>query len=216
MVKCIVFDCDGTLVDSEYLCHLGLEIKLREYAVDIPASEMMSKYRGWKLANILAELETQFGISLNESFVHEYRATTANLFEEQLRPCTGVAEALAKIKLPKCVASNGPQEKIKKALSVCKLSQHFNGNIYSAYDINSWKPEPGLLIYAAEQMGFSPEECLLVDDTELGINSAKSAGMPSILFDPDKLTDPEGGLKTIRNMNELPGKLSQAKGSQEY
>ena len=44
MIKCLIFDCDGTLVDSEFLCNLGLEIKLREYQIEASASEMMKKF----------------------------------------------------------------------------------------------------------------------------------------------------------------------------
>jgi beta-phosphoglucomutase-like phosphatase (HAD superfamily) len=48
MIKCIIFDCDGTLVDSEYLCNLGLEIKLKEYSVSQSAEELMALYKGMK------------------------------------------------------------------------------------------------------------------------------------------------------------------------
>lgn len=104
MVKCIIFDCDGTLVDSEYLCNLGLEIKLREYGVESSASEMMKKFRGEKPARILETLQLNHQIKFRAEFVRSYRSLVDELFEQKLRPCEGVNEMLLEIDLPKCVA----------------------------------------------------------------------------------------------------------------
>jgi len=69
MIKCIIFDCDGTLVDSEYLCNLALEIKLKDYGVESPALEMMERFRGGELATILNAIEIEHQINLNRDFV---------------------------------------------------------------------------------------------------------------------------------------------------
>ena len=130
MIKCIIFDCDGTLVDSEYLCNLGLEIKLREYGVEASASEMMKLFRGGKLADILETLESDHQIKFRGDFIPSYRSLVDGLFEQQLQPCEGVNEMLLEIELPKCVASSGPLQKINRALSITGLSNHFNDNIF--------------------------------------------------------------------------------------
>jgi len=116
MIKCIIFDCDGTLVDSEYLCNLGLEMMLENYGIDSSATEMMERYRGGKLAAILQDIESEHQIILKDNFVTSYRILVDELFEKELRPCEGVDKALNGILLPKCVASSGPLDKIKKAL----------------------------------------------------------------------------------------------------
>jgi len=125
MVECIIFDCDGTLVDSEYLCFLGLETKLKEYGICLSANKLALKYRGWKLSNIIQETESEYQLQLKNDFVPSYRKLVDELFERNLTPCEGVVDALESIDLPKCVASSGPLEKIQKALLVSGLSKYF-------------------------------------------------------------------------------------------
>ncbi|MFT5709053.1 MAG: HAD superfamily hydrolase (TIGR01509 family) [Oceanospirillaceae bacterium] len=203
MIKCIIFDCDGTLVDSEYLCNLGLEIKLKDYGIESSAIEMMERFRGGQLASILQTIESEHRITLKDNFVSSYRALVDELFESELAPCEGVATALAELELPKCVASSGPLEKINKALSVSGLLEHFNGRIFSSYEIDSWKPDPGIFLHAAKEMGFHPNECAVVEDSPIGILAADAAGMRAILYDPNDIHDSVSCLHTIKHMREL-------------
>lgn len=203
MIKCIIFDCDGTLVDSEFLCNLGLEIKLRDYGVELSAKEMMERFRGGKLATILEALASEHQITLKENFVSSYRTLVNEMFEKSLKPCECVSEVLATIKLAKCVASSGPMEKIHHALSISGLSKYFNGKIYSSYEVGSWKPDPGIFLYAAKKMGFQPSECAVVEDSPLGISAAESAGMRPILYNPNDAYDTTLPLYTIKHMREL-------------
>jgi HAD superfamily hydrolase (TIGR01509 family) len=209
MIKCVIFDCDGTLVDSELLCNQCLALLLKELGIFEDACMLLRRYRGAKLAMILADIGARHQMTIPESFVPEYRALTASFFDEFLSPTIGVRAALDLIPVPKCVASSGPPEKIFRALRVTGLCDHFSHWVFSSYVVNSWKPDPGLLLYAASQMGFSPSECAVVDDSALGIQAAASAGMTSFLFDPDStnvLTDPRSG-KIFREMSLLPGLL---------
>ena len=139
MIKCVIFDCDGTLVDSEYLCNLALHIKLRQYAVLESADQLLHKYRGGKLARILQSIEAEHNIQLADDFVVAYRNLVEQLFSEKLEACAGVAKMLAELRLAKCVASSGPLHKIHSALSITDLDKYFEGNIYSSYQIDSWK-----------------------------------------------------------------------------
>jgi beta-phosphoglucomutase-like phosphatase (HAD superfamily) len=112
------------------------------------------------------------------------------------------------------VASNGPKDKMQKALQLTQLSSFFNGKLYSAYDINSWKPDPGLFLYAAQKMGFKPEQCLVVEDTLVGIEAAKAGGMKTVLYDPHNTHKNTGYKKnseqlTIKHMKELEVLLSE-------
>ncbi|MCR8923378.1 HAD-IA family hydrolase [Dasania sp. GY-MA-18] len=208
MIKCIIFDCDGTLVDSEYLCNLGLEIKLRDYGVESSAIDLMKRFRGGKLATILEAIESEHQIKLKEDFVSSYRSLVDELFEKDLKPCEGVNTALTEIELPKCVASSGPLEKINKALSISGLSKYFNGKIFSSYVVGSWKPDPGIFLHAAKEMGFQPKECAVVEDSQAGISAAKSAGMRPILYDPNNIYDHTLYSHTINHMRELQGAIT--------
>ena len=208
MIKCIIFDCDGTLVDSEYLCNLALEIKLRDYGVESSAIDLMNRFRGGKLATILEAIESEHQIKLKEDFVSSYRSLVDELFEKDLKPCEGVNTALTEIGLPKCVASSGPLEKINKALSVSGLANHFHGKIFSSYVVGSWKPDPGIFLHAAREMGFQPSECAVVEDSLVGISAAKSAGMRPILYDPNNAYDQTKYSHTINHMRELQSAIT--------
>ena len=208
MIKCIIFDCDGTLVDSEYLCNLSLEILLKDYGIESSATEMMEKYRGGKLAVIIQDIELNHQVKFNDNFVSSYRKIVDELFDDKLKPCEGVENALSEIKLPKCVASSGPIEKINKALSITGLNEHFNGKIYSSYAVGSWKPDPGIFLHAAKQMGFQPDECAVVEDSPVGIAAAKAAGMRPILYDPNNIHSTISCMHTIKHMRELSDALT--------
>ncbi len=203
MTQCIIFDCDGTLVDSEYLCNLALEIKLKEYAVKESANEMMDRFRGCQLASILKSLEEQHRINLAEDFVPSYRSLVDTLFEKRLQPCEGVAEMLSSLAFPKCVASSGPPAKIRKALNLTGLACHFNDNIFSSYEIGSWKPEPGIFLHAAKEMGYSPAHCVVVEDSLVGVIAAQRAEMRAILYDPSCIYPQVEGACKIQHMSEL-------------
>lgn len=203
MINCVIFDCDGTLVDSEYLCNLGLKIKLKEYGVESSANKMMEEFRGGKLSTILHILALKHQVKLKEDFISSYRSLVDGLFDKSLQPCAGVAEMLLELDLPKCVASSGPLDKIKKALKVTGLSNHFNENLFSAYEINAWKPDPDIYLHAAKKMGFKPSECAVVEDSRVGIMAAKSAGMFPVLYDPNDRHYSIKGVCKIQHMDQL-------------
>lgn len=186
MIKCIIFDCDGTLVDSELLFNRTLSLKLKELAIDLSTAELVNRFRGVQLTTVLTTLEAEYGVVLDDYFINSYRAALTLLFERELAPCAGVDQTLSQIDLAMCVASNGPLDKIQLALRVTDLAHYFGSNTFSAYDVNSWKPDPGLFLHAAQEMGFQPNECLVVEDSIVGIDAANSAGIPAVLYDPNE------------------------------
>lgn len=208
MIQCIIFDCDGTLVDSEYLCNLGLEIKLKDYGIVASAETMMKRFRGGRLALILQELEKEHKIKLKEDFVPSYRSLVEKLFDERLEPCEGVPKMIEAIDLPKCVASSGPLEKINKALSVTGLAGHFGDKLFSCYEVGTWKPDPGIFLHAAKAMGFQPNQCVVVEDSPVGISAAKAAGMFSVLYDPDNMHHSITGACKIKHMKQLQSAIT--------
>ena len=202
-MKLVIFDCDGTLVDSELLCNLALEHQLAEIGVACSAQELLAKYRGGKLATIMASLESDFSISLPTSFEKEYRAKVNTLFDEQLRPNEGVKEVLESLSMPFCIASSAPKDKIKRALSVTGLSEYFSNNIFSSYEIGSWKPEPDLFLHASREMGFMSKDCCVVEDSALGLVAANNATMKAVYYAPDVQEHNQYGATQIKHMSEL-------------
>jgi beta-phosphoglucomutase-like phosphatase (HAD superfamily) len=72
--------------------------------------------------------------------------------------------------------------KLKHTLRLTKLSSRFDGRMFSAYEVGSWKPDPGLFLHAAQTLGVHPSRCLVIEDSLSGIHAAKAAGMRVLGF----------------------------------
>ncbi len=197
--KLLIFDCDGTLVDSELLCDVALETCLRAAGVVEPAASLLLRYRGAKLAGIVSDIEARHGVSLPPGFVDGYRAETERVFARELRATEGMADALERLASAgarMCVASSGPVAKITQSLALTDLARFFGDRVYSAYVVGRWKPDPGLFLHAASRQGVGPGDCIVIEDSLPGIEAARHAGMPFLLYHPQPSPDeapPKGG-----------------------
>ncbi|WP_421981446.1 HAD-IA family hydrolase [Roseibium sp.] len=200
---CVIFDLDGTLVDSEILCNQAFVDLLPELGET--AEQLMRRYRGIKLDLTLADLEKQLGRSLPETFEATYRERVAQLFDERLQPVPGAAAMLESLDRPRCIASSGPPQKIAHSLKVSGLASHFGPNIYSSYVVGIWKPEPGLFLHAARDMGFPPDRCIVVEDSDVGVQAAKAAGMTVLRYDPHSEVKSDERSIVFSEMSRLAG-----------
>ena len=178
-VDAVIFDCDGTLVDSETLGPSVLFDCLCERGVSRDLLDLR-QVRGRNLVDYLAEIEAVCGIPLPEDVVlPEYRSRLTGAFRGRLMPIAGaraLVEAVAS-RVPVAVASSAAKEKIVMSLSFTGLESFFTGRIYSSYDIRSWKPEPGLFLHVARELGIPPERCAVVEDSAPGVTAGIAAGM---------------------------------------
>lgn len=203
--QCVVFDLDGTLVDSEGICNQAFLDLLPDLAYGL--EELVERYRGKKLAPIIQDIERAIGRTLPSGFEKDYRARVAELFETELKPMPGVHQMLETLAYPCCVASSGPREKIRKALEVSSLDLFFEGKIFSSYEVGSWKPEPGLFLHACAAMGFPAESCAVVEDSPPGITAAIAAKMKPFRYLPDGSEDFDPRVITFSDMNRLASLL---------
>lgn len=208
MAECLLFDCDGTLVDSERLCNIGLVLMFRKLGIELDADELIFRFRGWKLADILKVLAQECEISLSPLFVDEYRQRVTDLFDTQLQPIDGVEAVLRHLNQPMAVVSSGPRLKIEHALSVCGLSHYFGDNIYSAYDIGVWKPDPGIYLHAAADMGYQVEQCVVIEDGLVGVEAGYKAGMKTLFYNPSNEVCHFSSVISFNAMKALPALLS--------
>ena len=186
MFDCIIFDLDGTLVDSEPLCNQAFLNLLPELL--LPVDDLIVRFRGRKLAEILEDIEHLIGHKLPAHFESAYRAQVETLFNSSLETFPNVHDALKNIGIPFCIASSGPQQKIVSALKKTRLDSLFIGHVFSSYDIGKWKPDPSLFLHAAMTMGVPSHTCLVVEDSPVGILAAKTAGMTPLQFNNGETT----------------------------
>ncbi len=173
----IIFDCDGVLVDSELLASEVLSEELAKSDILIPPRECRERFTGSSLKRVKEMVFKSTGIELPEDFEQAVRKRDRTIFEDRLRPVSGLEEVLERIKLPVCVASSGSIEKITHSLTLTDLYGYFFPHIFSAEMVTRGKPAPDLFLLAAERMGVKPERCLVIEDSPVGIKGALKAGM---------------------------------------
>jgi HAD superfamily hydrolase (TIGR01509 family) len=207
MSCCVIFDCDGTLVDSEPLANGAFADLLRENGVAMTGAEAIARFRGMKLATCLAEVESQTGVALPADFVAKLRARTADAFRSALKPIPGALDLVRSMAVPFGVASSGPREKIELSLSLTGLLPFFGGRIFSSYEIGSWKPDPGIFLHAADRLGAAPGDCIVVEDSLLGIEAGIAAGMRVLAFQPEQVDERIPPAATVVRSMEALGTL---------
>lgn len=175
--KLVIFDCDGTLVDSESLTNGLIAKMMNEVGIQMDEALSLKLFKGTHFKLISEYVDKNKSQEFDFDFEAEFRRRCKVLFEQELKPTKGVINFIKQLNIPFCVASNGPRVKMKTSLSTTGLNQFFTNNIFSAYDLGIFKPEPDLFIYAAKHMKVAPESCLVIEDTVPGIEAAKSAKM---------------------------------------
>jgi len=177
-IELVIFDSDGTLVDSELLAAEAMVAYAAEFGVQLTALAAMERFKGGKMADWVAAIEQLRGAALPDSFVPILRERTSALLEQRLLPIEGALELVRTLKIPFCLASNGPREKIELCLGVTGLLPYFHHQrIFSAYELGMWKPAPDLFLHAAERMGVAPSRCAVVEDSVPGAQAGIAAGM---------------------------------------
>jgi HAD superfamily hydrolase (TIGR01509 family) len=176
-IDAVIFDCDGTLVDSEPLAFEAIAAEAGSIGLALTAEKDRDLFNGQSMAGCLQAIEQRFGTRLPPGFEARMRRRMAALFRERLQPMPGALQLLQRLGVPCCVASNGPLEKIELTLQITGLLPFFGGRIFSAVEVGSFKPEPGLFLHAARALGAVPARCAVVEDSVAGVRAGLAAGM---------------------------------------
>ena len=211
ITRAVLFDCDGTLVDSEPLTMEVLVECARQFGLQMTVDEALDRFKGGKMADCVAALEQLLGYALPADFEQNFRARCAQVYADRLEPIAGAHEVLQRLPLPYCLASSGPREKIELNLRVTGLAHYFGDRIFSAYDIGKWKPDPGLFLHAAKAMGEAPEHCAVVEDSLPGVDAGIAAGMRVFVLAgeplPAHLSD---SVQVLARLEDLLPRLSRS------
>lgn len=176
-IEGIIFDSDGTLVDSETLSARAISQILFDNGAPVAVDEVLEHFRGCRFALFAQSLLQDYPVMDVEAFTREFRIRNVGLFSRELQPMNGAVELVSAIAIEKCVASNGPRDKIEQCLGVTGLLPYFADRIASAYEVQSWKPDPGLIVHASSMMGVTPNRCLLVENSIAGVQAGLEAGV---------------------------------------
>ncbi|MFE4822141.1 HAD family hydrolase [Streptomyces sp. NPDC056704] len=205
----VIFDCDGVLVESEPGETLAILDVARRYGYQAGEEEALRAFRGRKLAEVAEVIGRTLGGGAPEGFEAEVRRRCAETVDHQVKAPPGTAAALDRIGGPHCVASSSPPEVIRARLGAAGLLERFGERIYSAYQVGSWKPSPGLFLHAAATERYAPADCVVVEDSLVGVAAARAAGMRVVLFGAERSRLPESDdLRGLAHMSGLPEVLN--------
>ena len=180
----VIFDCDGTLVDSERIANEILIEYLADFDVTLTLQESAARFNGVEMKDSLRQIEELMGGPLPANFVDTMHDRLAQALSQRLEPIDGVRRFVESLSVPYCVASNAPTDKIELSLRVTGLLSLFQGSIHSAYQIGRWKPDPALFLHAASVMGVAPEHCAVIEDSIAGVRAGLAANMTVFAYQP--------------------------------
>ncbi len=178
----VIFDCDGVLVDSEIISARMLRAEAASHGVDISIDHILDNYVGRSYPTVLAEIQAQFAIKLPDDFEDRYRALLLAAFEKDLQIMPDVCDVIARLNTPFCVATSSTPKRVAYSLKLVGLAEAFHGRIFTASQVALGKPAPDLFLLAAQTMGVAPQDCLVIEDSTLGVQAGNAAHMQTARF----------------------------------
>jgi HAD superfamily hydrolase (TIGR01509 family) len=213
LIELVIFDCDGVLVDSEPIS-VRLDVAmLAELGLTMSREEVIERFVGRSPEVIVRTVERELGHPPPADWFKRGEQLLRSAFAAELRPVPGIVEALARITEPMCVASSSEPENLRYKLELTGLYDRFAGHIFSASEVTNGKPAPDLFLHAALQMRTEPEACVVVEDSQYGVQAARAAGMAVLAYVGGGLTPTHvlEGPRTVMfdDMGRLPELLRQ-------
>lgn len=178
--KAYLFDCDGTICDSMPLHYVAWKSVLAEWDCEF-SEDLFYAWGGMPVTEIIASLNQRHGLTMP---VADIQRRKEEMFYAHLPQMKAVPEVLEHIEaqhgqIPFAVVSGSTHESVRASLGTLNLLHHFD-TFVCAGDYRNSKPHPEPYLMAAGRLGIAPEDCLVFEDTDMGIEAARAAGMASV------------------------------------
>lgn len=174
----LIFDCDGTLADTMPAHYKAWTAMLSRYGISFPEPRFYAM-GGMPTAQIIRILAAEHGVEITDldAMVHEKEQGFLKHLDAVtlIEPVVTIA-AQHRGKLPIAVASGGYRETITRTLDRLAIRDWFDA-LVTAEDTLRHKPEPDVFLEAARRLGVSPTGCVVFEDTDIGLEAARRAGM---------------------------------------
>lgn len=189
-IKAVVWDCDGTLLDTESLFAKGWQIVMKEYNIEI-SDQTMIGFVGMDDRVVHAELSKEVNLPDFEktmSMLHNVirdKLSDKDLVFNDVVPCL---EYLLQKNIKQGCASASPEDILIEKLTKSDLIGYFE-SIYGGDMVDNNKPSPEIYLATYDHLNVSPHETLVIEDSPYGIESGKRSGAKVIAIDRGMFTD---------------------------
>jgi HAD superfamily hydrolase (TIGR01509 family) len=178
--KAYLFDCDGTIADSMPLHYVAWSKALSEWNCEF-SEDIFYAWGGMPVAEIISTLNANHGLNMPVEAVARRKE---QLYYEVLPQLKAVPEVLEHIEashgqIPFAVVSGSTRDSVTASLEALKILDRFD-TLVCAGDYARSKPDPEPFLIAAKRLGKRPADCLVFEDTHMGIQAATAAGMASV------------------------------------
>jgi HAD superfamily hydrolase (TIGR01509 family) len=214
--EAILFDCDGVLVDSEPIVNGVLRDMLEERGWAMSAQDCMDYFVGKAVRDERVAIEANTGQALTEDWMQLFYERRNTELRARLEIITGAHAAvdaahthtLARI----ACASGADRFKVEMQLSQVGLFGFFEGRVFSGHEMPRSKPAPDVYLAAAHHLNAAPAQCLVIEDTTIGITAGVAAGATVWAYCPTPDRGPAllqaGASRLLSSMADLPGWLA--------
>jgi beta-phosphoglucomutase family hydrolase len=188
----LIFDCDGTLVDTMPAHYEAWVATLSRYGISFPEDQFYA-WGGWPTRKVAEALLRQAGVPLDPEQLAREKEAAFERGAHLVRPIEPVVRVAREHRgrRPLAVATGGVRHVVEPVLARLGLLDWFE-TIVTSDDVTRYKPEPDVYLEAARRLGVPPAGCLVYEDTEPGLEAARRAGMSCIdvrtLYTPRRVT----------------------------
>jgi HAD superfamily hydrolase (TIGR01509 family) len=214
----VIFDCDGVLIDSEGIASAVIAENLTAQGWPMTSAEAEAIFLGMSIQDMQPKIEAQLGRPLGTTWRADLARRLVTALGAGAKLIPGAREALEHVNergIAWRVASNSSDEEMDVKFARTGLTALVAGRLYSAGRIIAAggrpKPAPDIYITAAREAGVAPADCLVIEDSVVGVTAAVSAGMTvyGLVHHGDGAgLRAAGAVKTLRHLNELSGALA--------
>lgn len=185
MLDAVIFDLDGTIIDSEPMHTQAVLRILRERNIDLEPREL-DGYIGISSSVMWSEMRTRFGLeeSIEALGILQHRSNIEMLEGSGSILIPGIMELLRDIKgqgLSTAIASSSTKEYIEAVVERYSLARYFDC-LVSGEEVPRGKPSPDIFLRAAELLRVEPESCVVIEDSDNGLTASRKAGIRSVGF----------------------------------
>ena len=180
MIKNIIFDFDGVLVDSEILVAKAFSKYMQELGIKTHEKEF-ANLAGKKTVEVIDILSEKYSLKDKQKFFDDIMNIASNIYKKELKTVVGVEEFLKKSKHNLYIGSNSMKNRILDGLKRVGLEKYFNPNhIYSFDLVDNPKPHPDIYLKAVNDNDLIIDETIIIEDSVVGVNAGKNANIKVI------------------------------------